>query len=132
MCVWLLIIVSMIWSYTMMTWKILNIQIRFGEKASLNNKNADRTSNNNKHNAHSFEKSTTYKRFKCKKWGVVTTIFEPSSEAVRRFLYRKQWCLVVVGDKGKPKQVMIIQYNLIPDLLYLLSKMIGHYFIQYI
>ena len=51
------------------------------------------------------DKTMKYKRFNCKKWGVVTTIFAPPSEAVRRFLYRKDWCLVVVGDRGKPKQV---------------------------
>ena len=38
----------------------------------------------------------------CTKWGVVTTIFKPS-EAVRRFLYRQDWCVVIVGDEGKPK-----------------------------
>ena len=38
----------------------------------------------------------------CHKWGVVTTIFQPPSESVRRFMYRKNWCVVVVGDKGKP------------------------------
>ena len=43
----------------------------------------------------------------CTKWGVVTTIFGPEpSEAVRRFLYRrKNWCVVVVGDKGRPDSV---------------------------
>ncbi len=39
----------------------------------------------------------------CKKWAVVTTIFSPPQEAVRRLLYRKEWCVVVVGDQGKPK-----------------------------
>ena len=38
----------------------------------------------------------------CTKWGVVTTIFAPS-ESVRRFLYRHDWCVVVVGDQDKPK-----------------------------
>lgn len=37
----------------------------------------------------------------CEKWGVLTTIFKPS-EAVRRMLYLRDWCLVIVGDKGKP------------------------------
>ena len=46
-------------------------------------------------------------RFNCTKWGVVTTIFEPPSEAVRRFLYRKHWCVVVIGDKGMPTKVGI-------------------------
>ena len=44
-------------------------------------------------------------RFNCKKWGVVTTIFEPPSEAVRRFLYRKNWCVVVVADQGMATKV---------------------------
>ena len=40
----------------------------------------------------------------CTKWGVVTTIFAPpKQEAVRRFLYRTDWCIAVVGDKTKPK-----------------------------
>lgn len=49
---------------------------------------------------------------KCKKWGVVTTIYGPTpSEAIRRFLYRRnQWCVVVVGDKQKPDVVQQITY----------------------
>ena len=40
----------------------------------------------------------------CTKWGVVTTVFSPpKQEAVRRFMYRKDWCVVVAGDKIKPK-----------------------------
>ena len=35
----------------------------------------------------------------CRKWGVLTTIFSPPSEAVRRFAYMDQWCLVIVGDR---------------------------------
>ena len=48
----------------------------------------------------------------CKKWGVVTTIFGTApSEAVRRFLYRRSnWCVVVVGDKGKPDSVRTFGY----------------------
>lgn len=42
---------------------------------------------------------------KCRKWGVVTTIFAPQ-EAVRRFLYRQDWCIIVVGDKDRPKVSM--------------------------
>ena len=38
----------------------------------------------------------------CSRWGVVTTIFEPS-EAVRRWLRMEGWCLVIVGDKKSPK-----------------------------
>ena len=47
-------------------------------------------------------------RLDCKKWAVVTTIFSPPSEAVRRLLYRKEWCIVVVGDKDKPGKVHIL------------------------
>ena len=43
----------------------------------------------------------------CEKWAVVTTIFAPPSEAVRRLLYRKEWCVVVVGDKEKPGKVRL-------------------------
>ena len=32
----------------------------------------------------------------CSKWGVMTTIFEPS-EAVRRLNYMNDWCVVIVG-----------------------------------
>ena len=46
-------------------------------------------------------------RLDCKKWAVVTTIFSPPSEAVRRLLYRKEWCIVVVGDRYKPGKVPI-------------------------
>ena len=42
------------------------------------------------------------KRGHCKKWGVVTTIFAPS-ESVRRFLYKDDWCIVVVADLNKPE-----------------------------
>ena len=43
-------------------------------------------------------------KWNCTKWGVVTTIFSPpNQEAVRRFLYRTDWCIVVVGDIDKPK-----------------------------
>ena len=39
----------------------------------------------------------------CTKWAVVTTIFTPPQESVRRFLYRQDWCIVIVGDKSKPQ-----------------------------
>ncbi len=41
----------------------------------------------------------------CSKWGVLTTINEPT-EAIRRFLYRKDWCIIVVGDLTLPKVSM--------------------------
>lgn len=39
----------------------------------------------------------------CDKWGVMTTVTEPPAESIRRFLYMKDWCVVVVGDLGKPQ-----------------------------
>ena len=39
----------------------------------------------------------------CTKWAVVTTIYSPPQEAIRRFFYRLDWCVVVVGDLNKPK-----------------------------
>ena len=38
----------------------------------------------------------------CDKWGVMTTI-SPASEAVRKFLYKPDWCVVVVGDLERPQ-----------------------------
>ena len=38
----------------------------------------------------------------CARWGVVTTIFEPS-EAVHRWVKVEGWCLVIVGDRKSPK-----------------------------
>ena len=38
----------------------------------------------------------------CTKWGVITTIFPPS-EALKRFTYRTDWCLVIVADVLTPK-----------------------------
>ena len=37
----------------------------------------------------------------CDKWGVMTTI-SAMSESVRRFLYKLDWCVIVVGDLEKP------------------------------
>ena len=39
----------------------------------------------------------------CKRWAVVTTIFEPS-EAVRRQVRLEGWCLVVVADESSAKE----------------------------
>jgi hypothetical protein len=39
----------------------------------------------------------------CDKWGVMTTISSPPTEAVRRFFYKRDWCIVVVADLNKPK-----------------------------
>ena len=59
-------------------------------------------------------------KWNCTKWGVVTTIFAPpKQEAVRRFLYRKDWCVVVVGDKNRPKVstfCILIHFGLIYSL----------------
>ena len=59
-------------------------------------------SENDKSILNEFQKQNKYG---CEKWGVVTTIFEPPSEAVIRFMHRNDWCVVVVGDKGKPSKV---------------------------
>ena len=62
----------------------------------------------------------------CKKWGVVTTIFGTApSEAVRRFLYRRNnWCVVVVGDKGKPDSARIFGYWILNCITELKSSLI--------
>jgi len=41
-------------------------------------------------------------RAKCNKWGVVTTIFDPT-EAISRVSNLPEWCLVVVADTKTPK-----------------------------
>ena len=41
----------------------------------------------------------------CDKWGVLTTISSPT-EAVRRFFYKPDWCIVVVGDAKKPEVIL--------------------------
>ncbi|XP_052788969.1 uncharacterized protein LOC128223697 isoform X2 [Mya arenaria] len=43
----------------------------------------------------------------CKMWAVLTTIFEPPSEAVRRFKYMRNWCVVIAGDAGLPKKYIL-------------------------
>ena len=40
----------------------------------------------------------------CDQWGVLTTISSPT-EAVRRFFYKPDWCIVVVGDANKPEVI---------------------------
>ncbi len=42
----------------------------------------------------------------CDKWVVIATISNVS-EAVRRFFYKPDWCVVVVGDLGRPKVNLI-------------------------
>ena len=42
---------------------------------------------------------------KCTKWAVLTTIFSPPSESIRRFLYQSQWCVVVIADKKTNQEV---------------------------
>lgn len=41
----------------------------------------------------------------CEKWAVMTTITSPASEALRRFLYKMDWCVVVVGDINGPQVI---------------------------
>lgn len=56
----------------------------------------------------------------CENWGVMTTIFPPS-EAVRRFIYLKQWCLVVVGDLKTTTEYQIATSRLIRNQVVYLS-----------
>ena len=42
-------------------------------------------------------------KLNCSQSGVLTTIFSPT-ETVRRFLYKPDWCIVVVGDANGPKR----------------------------
>ena len=51
---------------------------------------------------YTLEKDRLNYKYNCDKWAVVTTVFEPPTEAVRRLMYRNDWCVVVAGDKGKP------------------------------
>ena len=70
-------------------------------------------SENDKSILNEFQKQNKYG---CEKWGVVTTIFEPPSEAVTRFMHRNDWCVVVVGDKGKPSKVDNLSISSINNL----------------
>ena len=47
----------------------------------------------------------------CSKWGVITTIFAPPSEAVRRFSYQSDWCLIIVGDLKTKQKVFISKHQ---------------------
>ena len=62
----------------------------------------------------------------CSKWGVLTTIFTPPSEAIRRFSYRNDWCLVIVGDLKTNQQVQ----NIAAQVHYLHNGQTTHY-LQY-
>jgi hypothetical protein len=50
-----------------------------------------------------FAPSDSAQNTACKRWAVVTTIFEPS-EAVRRQVRLEGWCLVVVADESSAKE----------------------------
>ncbi|GFH56576.1 hypothetical protein CTEN210_13052 [Chaetoceros tenuissimus] len=61
-----------------------------------------------KNNKTTFEKkllSTDPNGASCTKWGVVTTIFEPSF-AIKRAADLPSWCLVIVADTKTPKNYM--------------------------
>ena len=51
----------------------------------------------------------------CSKWGVITTIFAPPSEAVRRFSYQSDWCLIIVGDLKTKQKVLISKHQKVQD-----------------
>ena len=44
---------------------------------------------------------------KCKKWSVVSTIFEPSDAIVRQASLGPEWCLLIVGDKKTPVNYVV-------------------------
>jgi hypothetical protein len=69
-----------------------------GKKIRTFDQNSDKIPN-----AELFSKKSYLKRPACDKWGVMTTISSPPSEAVRRFLYMTDWCVVVVSDFKKPE-----------------------------
>ena len=48
----------------------------------------------------------------CDKWGVMTTITSPPTEAIRRFLYKPDWCVVVVADLNKPNVRLLLTSKL--------------------
>ena len=50
----------------------------------------------------------------------MTTIFQPK-EALRRFLYMKKWCVVIVGDLKKPEHFNITS-TLGQNLIFLNGK----------
>ncbi|XP_052223025.1 uncharacterized protein LOC127838925 [Dreissena polymorpha] len=59
------------------------------------------------------------KTFNCKRWAVLTTIFTPPSEAVRRFMYMKNWCVVIVGDKNKPDGYVLASTTTFRNIIFL-------------
>jgi hypothetical protein len=54
--------------------------------------------------------SFKHDELKCERWGVVTTIFEPS-DAVKKQAHVPGWCLVVVGDRKGPLKYDIESAN---------------------
>uniref|UniRef100_A0A0K2V0D6 Uncharacterized protein n=2 Tax=Lepeophtheirus salmonis TaxID=72036 RepID=A0A0K2V0D6_LEPSM len=58
---------------------------------------------------------------KCKKWGVLTTINEPS-EAVRRFSYDPSWCVVILGDVDSYKTDYKLNSSLGSNIIFLNDK----------
>lgn len=42
----------------------------------------------------------------CSKWGVVTTIFEPSDAIIDAANFGEGWCIVIVGDRKTPANFM--------------------------
>ena len=80
-----------------------------GEKIRNFTNFAFHRSKNNIPSAQVFDEKTNFETGHtgdCDKWGVMTTISSPPTEAVRRFLYMKDWCVVVVGDLNKPKVIL--------------------------
>ncbi len=45
--------------------------------------------------------------YKCDKWSVVTTIFDPSESIIKQANLGEDWCLVIVGDRKTPKEYKV-------------------------
>ncbi len=60
----------------------------------------------------------TNKRLECAKWAVLTTIFPPS-EALRRFTYKSDWCVVVIGDIANPPEPFNYNSDMSDNVIFL-------------
>ncbi len=58
------------------------------------------------------------KKLVCDKWAVLTTIFAPS-EALRRFTYKSDWCVVVVGDVAQPDEPYAFESDAAKNVVFL-------------
>ena len=78
--------------------KFRSFQTRKGTRPSDNETNVNATGRQDLLTSNNFTNS-------CNKWGVVTTIFDPTF-AIQRAASLPSWCLVVVADTKTPKNYM--------------------------